>query len=103
MTLAALDLGTNSTRLLVAEADPGAPGGFRTLDRRMRITRMGAGVDADRRLAPDAVARVLDALGGYREVMDELGVDRVRAVATSAARDAAADDEQPHFNYLSTT
>jgi exopolyphosphatase / guanosine-5'-triphosphate,3'-diphosphate pyrophosphatase len=93
VTLAALDLGTNSTRLLVAETDPGAPGGFRTLDRRMRITRMGAGVDADRRLAADAVARVLDALGGYRQAMDELGVDRVRAVATSAARDAANRDE----------
>jgi len=93
VTLAALDLGTNSTRLLVATADPSAAGAFRTLDRRMRITRMGRGVDADRRLAPDAVARVTAALAEFRGTMDEHRVDRVRVVATSAARDATNRDE----------
>jgi exopolyphosphatase/guanosine-5'-triphosphate,3'-diphosphate pyrophosphatase len=59
----------------------------------MRITRLGQGVDAGRRLHPDAVARVVDVLGEFREVLDHHGVDRVRATATSAARDAANRDE----------
>jgi exopolyphosphatase/guanosine-5'-triphosphate,3'-diphosphate pyrophosphatase len=83
--LAAIDIGTNSTRLLVSD-------GFRTLDRRMVITRLGAGVDANRRLADDAVDRTVACLAGYRRVMDELGVERARAIATSAARDAVNRD-----------
>jgi exopolyphosphatase/guanosine-5'-triphosphate,3'-diphosphate pyrophosphatase len=93
VSLAALDLGTNSTRVLIARAAPDRAGGYETLDRRMRITRMGAGVDAHRKLAPDAVDRVLVALREYRAAMDEHGVTAVRAVATSAARDASNREE----------
>jgi exopolyphosphatase/guanosine-5'-triphosphate,3'-diphosphate pyrophosphatase len=85
---AALDLGTNSTRLLIGDL-PDAAAPLVTLDRRMIITRLGQGVDAERRLAPEAIARTLDALREYREAMDAAGgVDAVRATATSAARDA---------------
>jgi exopolyphosphatase/guanosine-5'-triphosphate,3'-diphosphate pyrophosphatase len=80
--VAAVDCGTNSTRLLVAGGD-GLP-----LVRLMRITRLGQGVDATRRLHPNAVARTLAVLREYREVMDAKGVERVRMTATSAARDA---------------
>ena len=86
-TLAAIDCGTNSTRLLVAD-DHG-----RTLDRLMRITRMGEGVDRTGRLAPAAIERTLAVLREYREAMDRQGVDKVRIAATSAARDAANRDE----------
>jgi exopolyphosphatase/guanosine-5'-triphosphate,3'-diphosphate pyrophosphatase len=85
--VAAVDCGTNSTRLLVADGEG------RTLDRRMTITRLGEGVDATGRLADAAVERVLAALRSYREVMDAHGVTDVRMVATSAARDAANRDE----------
>jgi exopolyphosphatase/guanosine-5'-triphosphate,3'-diphosphate pyrophosphatase len=81
--VAAVDCGTNSTRLLVADASGG------TLDRRMHITRLGQGVDATGRLAPEAIDRTMAVLRQYRGVMDELGVGRVRMTATSAARDAA--------------
>ena len=91
MTVAALDLGTNSTRLLVAR--PAGDGGLDTLDRHMTITRMGQGVGATGRLAPEAVERTLDTLRRYRTVMDAHGVDSVRVAATSAARDAANRDE----------
>ena len=93
--LAAIDCGTNSVRLLVAEADGDAEGGLRTVERLMRITRLGQGVDATGRLHPDAIERTLAVLREYRSVMDELGVPagRVRITATSAARDAANRDE----------
>ena len=81
--LAAVDCGTNSTRLLVSE------GGTRTVERLMRITRLGQGVDATGALALDAVRRTLDVLREFRQVMDIVGVQRVRMTATSAARDAA--------------
>src|SRR5438270_1357076 len=80
--LAAVDCGTNSTRLLVSEA------GERTLERLMRITRLGQGVDATGALDPAAVDRTVDVLHEYRAVMDRSGVERVRMTATSAARDA---------------
>jgi exopolyphosphatase/guanosine-5'-triphosphate,3'-diphosphate pyrophosphatase len=87
--VAALDCGTNSTRLLVAEPD--GDGGFRTLERRMVITRLGQGVDASGHLHPAAIGRTLDVLGDYRALMDDLGVapGHTRVTATSAARDAA--------------
>ncbi len=89
--VAALDFGTNSTRLLVADvADDGT---LVTLDRRMRITRLGQRVDADRRLHPDAIERTVDAVREYRVAIDGLGVELVRGTATSAARDAANRDE----------
>ncbi|MGH9065280.1 MAG: exopolyphosphatase [Acidimicrobiales bacterium] len=81
--MAAVDCGTNSTRLLVADGEG------RTLVRLMRITRLGQGVDASGRLAPEAVERTVAVLGEYRAEMDRLGVVALRASATSAARDAA--------------
>ena len=85
--LAAIDCGTNSTRLLVAEADG------TTVERLMRITRLGQGVDRTGVLAPEAVERTVEVLREYAKVMDALGVDRVRMTATSAARDAANREE----------
>jgi exopolyphosphatase / guanosine-5'-triphosphate,3'-diphosphate pyrophosphatase len=81
--IAAIDCGTNSTRLLVADAEG------RPLERLMRITRLGQGVDATGRLAPEAVARCVAVLDEFRGVMDRLGVTRGRLAATSAARDAS--------------
>jgi exopolyphosphatase/guanosine-5'-triphosphate,3'-diphosphate pyrophosphatase len=81
-TVAAIDCGTNSTRLLVVD------GSGRSLVREMRITRLGQGVDATHALAPDAVARTLDVLREFRKLMDEEEVSRSRLVATSAVRDA---------------
>jgi exopolyphosphatase / guanosine-5'-triphosphate,3'-diphosphate pyrophosphatase len=89
--VAAIDCGTNSTRLLVAGG--GADGALEQLDRRMVITRLGAGVDARRALDPLAVERTLDVLRGYRRAMDEAGVERVRASGTSAVRDATNGDD----------
>jgi len=85
--VAAIDCGTNSTRLLIVDGDG------RPIERLMRITRLGHGVDADRRLRPEAVARVVAVLAEYREMLDRHGVERVRAVATSAARDATNAEE----------
>ena len=84
--VAAVDCGTNSTRLLVSENG-------RTLERLMVITRLGQGVDATGRLAPDAIQRTVDVLRDYRSVMDRLAVAKVRMTATSAARDASNRDD----------
>ena len=96
--VAAIDMGTNSTRLLVADVEVTPSADERevrvdTVERLMRITRLGEGVDATRRLAPAALDRVAACLRTYREVIDRSGVAEVRAVATSAARDAANRDE----------
>ena len=93
MRAAAIDIGTNSTRLLVADLDR-PQGELVTLERRMTITRLGQGVDGARRLAPAAIGRTVDALRAYRAVIDEIGgVTAIRATATSAARDAANRDD----------
>jgi exopolyphosphatase / guanosine-5'-triphosphate,3'-diphosphate pyrophosphatase len=81
--LAAVDCGTNSTRLLVV----GPTGDVRA--REMTITRLGEGVDATHRLRPEAMERTFAALRAYRSVMDAEHVGRARLVATSAVRDAA--------------
>jgi exopolyphosphatase/guanosine-5'-triphosphate,3'-diphosphate pyrophosphatase len=92
--LGAVDIGTNSTRLLVADVDgTGRDARLEPIDRRMRITRLGQGVDAARQFHPDAISRTVDTLREYRAALDELGVARVRATATSAARDALNRDE----------
>ena len=92
--LGGIDIGTNSVRLLVADVDGAGPDvALRALDRRMRITRLGQGVDATGRLHPDAIARTVDVLHEYRHALDELGAVAVRATATSAARDAANRDD----------
>ena len=85
--VAAVDIGTNSVRLLVRSPDGS------TLERLMRITRLGEGVDANGHLDPAAIERTLAVLREYRAVMDRSGVTRARAAATSAARDAADRDE----------
>ena len=91
--LAAIDIGTNSVRLLVGE--PHGDGGFSTVDRLMRITRLGQGVDRTGALYSEAVARTLEVLREFRSVMDSAGVaeGRLRSTATSAARDASNRDD----------
>src|SRR5215471_21100005 len=85
MRVGAVDLGTNSTRLLVAEVDDGR---VLELARRSAITRLGEGVDERRRLLPLPVARVRNVLSDYRRELEQLGAERVLAVGTSAVRDA---------------
>ncbi|HSO95133.1 MAG TPA: Ppx/GppA phosphatase family protein [Acidimicrobiia bacterium] len=83
--VAAVDIGTNSVRLLVADV---TDTDLRPLDRRMQITRLGQGVDATRELAPDAIDRTVAVLREYHDAIETAGVTRIRATATSAARDA---------------
>lgn len=90
--VAAIDCGTNSIRLLVADVDPAA-GTLTDLDRRMEVVRLGQGVDRTGRIAPEALARTLDATRRYARVCADLGVEAVRFVATSASRDAENRDE----------
>ncbi|MFW6695522.1 exopolyphosphatase [Streptomyces sp. MAR4 CNX-425] len=85
--VAAVDCGTNSIRLLVADADPAA-GELTDLDRRMEIVRLGQGVDRTGRLAPEALERTFAACRRYAEIIERLGAVRTRFVATSASRDA---------------
>ena len=84
--VAAIDCGTNSIRMLVAEVSDGS---LVDVARRMEIVRLGQGVDRTGRLAPEAIERTRVALAGYVAQAQALGVDRVRMVATSATRDAA--------------
>ena len=83
--VAAVDIGTNSTRLLVADVEDGS---VRELDRRLEITRLGEGVDERRILLPQAIARVRNVLAEYRRAAEEAGAERTLAFATSAVRDA---------------
>jgi len=84
--VAAIDCGTNSTRLLISDSGT-------TVDRRMVITRLGRGVDATGRLDAVAIERTVAILRDYKAAMDEHGVTKVRITATSAARDAANADD----------
>jgi exopolyphosphatase/guanosine-5'-triphosphate,3'-diphosphate pyrophosphatase len=81
----AVDIGTNSTRLLVADVDDGR---VADIERETRVTRLGEGVDERRRLLPVPIARVRNVLSDYRRTAERLGVDRTLAIATSAIRDA---------------
>ncbi|MFF7164390.1 exopolyphosphatase [Streptomyces sp. NPDC008086] len=90
--VAAIDCGTNSIRLLVADVDP-ATGELVDLDRRMTIVRLGQGVDRTGRLAPEALERTFAACRDYAAIIKEHGVERLRFVATSASRDAENRDE----------
>jgi exopolyphosphatase/guanosine-5'-triphosphate,3'-diphosphate pyrophosphatase len=83
--VAAVDLGTNTTRLLVADVEHGL---VEEVVRREEITRMGESVDRRRILLPTAIARVRNVLVDYRREAEELGAERVLAVGTSAAREA---------------
>lgn len=96
--VAAVDCGTNSIRLLVADVSEGAPGAGTAgrlvdLDRRMTIVRLGQGVDRTGRLAPEALERTFAACREYAAAIKEHGAERLRFVATSASRDAENRDE----------
>jgi len=86
MRVGAVDLGTNSTRLLVADVEDGT---VTEVVRRLAITRLGEGVDEAHELLPAAVARVHAVLDGYAREAADLGAEHVLAVATSAVRDAS--------------
>jgi exopolyphosphatase / guanosine-5'-triphosphate,3'-diphosphate pyrophosphatase len=85
--VAAVDCGTNSLRLLLADVDPGRAG-LTDVVRRMEIVRLGQGVDQTGRLAPEALARTMTVLRDYADVIARSGAQAVRMVATSATRDA---------------
>lgn len=95
--VAAVDVGTNSVRLLVAEA---AGDGLATVERLMTITRLGKGVDATGHLDDEALERTLACIGDYARRWKELGAERVRISATSAVRDAA--DRERFFDGVRT-
>ena len=80
-----IDVGTNSTRLLVADVEDGK---VSPLERRSTVTRLGRGVDLSGRLASEAVEDVCTAIRGYVGILEELGAETVDAIATSAVRDA---------------
>ena len=86
MPVAAIDIGTNTTRLIVANVSGSS---LEELDRRTTITRLGEGVDKSGSLSEAGIERVFETLAGYREIVDELGADRALALATSAVRDAS--------------
>jgi exopolyphosphatase/guanosine-5'-triphosphate,3'-diphosphate pyrophosphatase len=91
--LAGIDCGTNSIRLLIADVDEGSAGRrLRDVHRETRIVRLGQGVDATGEFAPAAIARTRAALADYAELLKRHGAQRVRMVATSAARDVANRD-----------
>ncbi len=87
MNVAVVDIGSNSTRLLIAELSDGAV--TAELVRRSEVTRLGAGVDADGRLRDDAMDRVFTTLDGYKRMIDQHGCETTVAVLTSAVRDSA--------------
>ena len=89
-TFAAIDCGTNSTRLLVSRGEGRT---WEALDRQNTITRLGKGVDATGRLDPAAIERTIEVLRRYQKTIDEHGVDAIRITATSAARDASNSAE----------
>src|SRR5262245_65830602 len=84
MRVAAIDLGTNTTRLIVGDV---LDGRLEPLVRRSTITRLGEGVDSRRRLLPFPIARVRNCLADYRRQLESLGAERVLLSATSAVRD----------------
>jgi exopolyphosphatase/guanosine-5'-triphosphate,3'-diphosphate pyrophosphatase len=83
--VAVIDVGTNSTRLLVADVEDGR---VSPLERRSTVTRLGRGVDLSGRLASEAIEDVCAAIGNYVGILEELGAETVDAIATSAVRDA---------------
>src|SRR4051812_44579100 len=90
MRVAVFDLGTNTTRVLVADVEDGH---VRQLERRTKVTRLGEKVDSSGRLADGAIERVIATLTDYQTIVDELQPERTIALATSATRDASNGDE----------
>jgi exopolyphosphatase/guanosine-5'-triphosphate,3'-diphosphate pyrophosphatase len=91
MRVAAIDIGTNTTLLLVAEGDSAAT--LRAVREEATITRLGEGVDVSHTLAPAAIARTSACLSNYARIVRELGAERVAVVGTSAMRDAGGGEE----------
>ena len=101
--VAAIDCGTNSIRLLVADGETqGERVILNDLTRQMRIVRLGQGVDRTGRLAPEAIERTLAAVREYKRMIDNLGATDIRFVSTSAMRDAENRQEfiEPVKNLL---
>ena len=92
MRVAAIDQGTNTTRLLVADVDDGT---VEDVVARTEITRLGEGVDARRRLLPLPIARVRNVLTDYRREAEQLGAERALLIATSAVRDSENGEAFP--------
>src|SRR3954454_9238683 len=90
MRVGVVDLGTNTTRVLVADVDDGR---VNELERRTTVTRLGEGVDSTGRLADGAIERVTKVLDEYKAVLDDLKPEHTIALATSATRDAENGDE----------
>jgi exopolyphosphatase/guanosine-5'-triphosphate,3'-diphosphate pyrophosphatase len=88
--IAVVDIGTNSTRLLVADVSEGR---VEEIERRSEVTRLGQGVDSSGRLADEAIGRVFAVLERYRKLIDRHGAETVVALATSAVRDSQNGDE----------
>jgi exopolyphosphatase/guanosine-5'-triphosphate,3'-diphosphate pyrophosphatase len=95
--VAAIDCGTNSIRLLIADVDAGSteadPGRLVDVERRLEIVRLGQGVDRTGRFAAEALTRTFEACRRYATLVDSAAVERTRFVATSATRDAANREE----------
>jgi exopolyphosphatase/guanosine-5'-triphosphate,3'-diphosphate pyrophosphatase len=89
-TFAAIDCGTNSTRLLISRGEDRS---WKALDRQNTITRLGQGVDATGKLDPSAIDRTIEVLRRYQGSIEQHGVEAVRITATSAARDASNSAE----------
>jgi exopolyphosphatase/guanosine-5'-triphosphate,3'-diphosphate pyrophosphatase len=85
--IAVVDIGTNSTRLLIADVDP-ATRAVTEVERRTTVTRLGQGVDHTGTLQPEAIERVMNAVAEYRQLIDDNNVDATTGVLTSAVRDA---------------
>ena len=91
MRTAVVDIGSNTTRLYIADAEDGRI--TDELERRTKVTRLGAGVDRDGRLSDEGMQRVYETLDTYKQLIDQHGVERAVAVLTSATRDAANGPE----------
>jgi exopolyphosphatase / guanosine-5'-triphosphate,3'-diphosphate pyrophosphatase len=89
LRIAVVDIGTNSTRMLLSDVDAGR---VEELERRTTVTNMGRGVDHTGQLCSDAIEDVCSAIGDYKACYEEMGADRVMAIATSAVRDAGNGD-----------
>ncbi|MFL5819059.1 MAG: Ppx/GppA family phosphatase [Solirubrobacteraceae bacterium] len=105
MRVGVVDIGTNSTRMLVADVDDG---GVDEVDRRTRVTRLGEGLDAGGELGDEPMRRVLDTLDRYRAAIAEHRCDATTGVLTSAVRDAAngarfADEVQRRYGFDART
>ena len=88
--LGAIDIGTNSIRLIVAEVLP--DGTYRVLDEEREMTRLGAGLASTGRLAPETIERSLETIGKMKAIAGGFGVTELRAVGTSAVREAENGD-----------